>query len=308
MQRSAIIGGDATFRRDDVRYIMELHRDGTSRTYEVSQTIGSRFFQYYVGRMVQGPEPSFSQLRTAEHVLPFGYWIEEREWVPVVHIDEERPEGQRLDPFDGVSITENLRQYSTQCNFCHTTFTLGDMMVRSTRSIGRHAPTEMHLLTSAFLDEDHPELWDGDRSASAIDDQEMMAIMRRMITMEAPDHAVTLGVSCEACHLGSRDHAEGGARKPAFFPMAPEFHVAGEFETGRTRENVNWVCGRCHTGHRPEFCGRNDHLELDGIRRHDERRVCIRIDVHQMPRTAFSDRHNLVADSGRGRSVLSELS
>src|SRR5262249_49599970 len=76
------------------------------------------------------------------------------------------------------------------------------------------------------------------------------------------DHAVTLGISCEACHLGARHHAEGQWKKPLFFPKGPELAVitrkdeAGirpEYDYGRTHANINWACGRCHTGKRPQF-------------------------------------------------------
>lgn len=247
------LGGTATFEQSGPLRRMRLERDGETRHYEVTQTIGRRFFQYYVGRMVSGPEPSHSPLYSAEHVLPFGYWLDEGEWVPVVHIDDELPDGERLDPFRTDSIAANFRPYAVQCNYCHTTFPLADMMVRATHTIGRHSPQPMHLWTSALLEREHPDIWNGEQAASALADLEMMNVMQRMIALEAPEHAVTLGVSCEACHLGSREHAAGLRQKPSFFPLAAELHVGGPVETGRSRENLNWACGRCHTGHRPQF-------------------------------------------------------
>ena len=247
------LGGVATFEQSGDDRRMRLERDGTTRLYEVTQTIGRRFFQYYVGRMLSGPEPPHHPLYTQECVLPFGYWLEEQQWVPVVHIDDELPDGQRLDPFSAASIAANLRPYAVQCNDCHTTFPLGDMLVRATHTIGRHAPQEMHFFTSAFLERAHPDIWNGERSPAELTDPEMMAVMQSMIALEAPEHAVTLGVSCEACHLGAREHAAGRRQKPSFFPMAAELHVAGRVDAGRSRENLNWACGRCHTGHRPQF-------------------------------------------------------
>ena len=247
------LGGRATFLVVDGRYVMRLQRDGTTRDFEVTQTIGSRFFQYYVGRQTAGPEPPASPQRTADHVLPFGFWIEEQEWVPIVHVGDELPDGERLDPFDAESLAQHHNAYARQCSTCHTTLPLGDRMIRSTRTIGRHAPRQMHLFTSEYLAKAHPDLWDGGRSPWDVEDLEMLALMQRMTEREARDHAVTLGVSCEACHLGARAHAEGNLKKPVFFPHAPELYVIGETEMGRTRENINWACGRCHTGNRPQF-------------------------------------------------------
>lgn len=249
--------GMASFERRDGAYLMKLERGESVREYEIEQTIGSRFFQYYVGKLRNGPEPETSPLYHVDHVLPFGYWMDEDSWVPVVHIDDELPDHLRLDPFDAKSIADNFRPYSTQCNYCHTTFTLGDMMVRATGKVGRHAPRELNFFTSSFLAEDHPEIWDGSRHPSTLTTPQMLNVMKQMVSLTAPEHAVTLGVSCEACHLGSRRHAAGKQKRPSFVPQGSEVFVAANdsnpVSTGRSHDNINWACGRCHTGNRPQF-------------------------------------------------------
>ena len=74
---------------------------------------------------------------------------------------------------------------------------------------------------------------------------------------EASKFAVTLGISCEACHLGGRAHVESRGRvPPKFFPSSPHLLVETDgrpLEFGRTHDNVNWACGRCHTGGRPQY-------------------------------------------------------
>ena len=79
---------------------MRLERDGIRRTYQINQTIGSRHFQYYVGKEIEGPESSKHQFFTKDHVLGFGYWLEQKEWVPVVHIGQEAEDWKRPEPFD----------------------------------------------------------------------------------------------------------------------------------------------------------------------------------------------------------------
>ncbi|HAA51335.1 MAG TPA: hypothetical protein DCE43_16580, partial [Planctomycetaceae bacterium] len=60
-------GGRAMFFQDPGasgtarRWWMRLVRGDVDRTYRITQTIGSRFFQYYVGRLVAGPEPAEHQ-------------------------------------------------------------------------------------------------------------------------------------------------------------------------------------------------------------------------------------------------------
>jgi predicted CXXCH cytochrome family protein len=78
-----------------------------------------------------------------------------------------------------------------------------------------------------------------------------------MADWDAARYAATFGVSCEACHLGARAHVESrGAIKPHFFPKSPHLSVEAngkEVDYGRSHDNLNWACGRCHTGTRPTF-------------------------------------------------------
>jgi hypothetical protein len=57
--------------------------------------------------------------------------------------------------------------------------------------------------------------------------------------------------------LGSKEHvASGGKVPPKFFPESPYLKVVSkhpQLDFGRSHDNVNWACGRCHTGNRPQF-------------------------------------------------------
>jgi predicted CXXCH cytochrome family protein len=245
-------GGRATFAREGGTYLMRLERGSVRRTYQVNQTIGSRFFQYYVGKQLEGPEPRGHPFYTRDHVLPFGYWLSQREWVPVVHIGPEVPDDQRPDPYAPPDAGNYYADYAVGCNSCHTTFALGDQFARRTRQMGQHAPLNLHWSLRGYLEETHPELIPvlGGRPGQAQPDNPMRA-------WEAPKHAITLGVSCEACHLGAKEHvASGGRVPPKFFPASPHLFVEKQGPTldfGRTHDNVNWACGRCHTGPRPRY-------------------------------------------------------
>jgi hypothetical protein len=260
-------GGQASFTREAGRFLMRLTRGrapgGSRRTYEVHQTIGRRFFQYYVGKQVEGPEASDHVFATRDHVLPFGYWLDRKEWVPVVHIGPEVADEKRPDPFAPPDRPPYYADYATSCNYCHTTFPLGDLFGRRPHQIGEHAPLKMHWSMRPYLEESHPE------EARAIgrflpaeqavqDLARGPAVQNPMLDWEAPKYAVTLGVSCEACHLGAREHvASAGKVPPRFFPASPHLHVEAKspeaLDFGRGHANVNWACGRCHTGTRPTF-------------------------------------------------------
>ena len=250
------LGGTGTFFRDGQAYRMRLEREASTRLYDIHQTIGSRFFQYYVGRLIEGPESPDDQAYHVDHVLPFGYWLDRREWIPVVHVGfDELPDGRRDDPF---SLDPARRSFSPyyQCNSCHTTFPLADQMMREFWTIGRHAPFPMHFAMATYLAENHADTVKEVEHPADVTSAELEQLFHRVRHWEAPEHAVALGVTCEACHLGSKAHADRKLELPSFFPYSPHLQTEVEgLKTGRTHANVNWVCGRCHAGHRPYYAG-----------------------------------------------------
>jgi len=86
---------------------------------------------------------------------------------------------------------------------------------------------------------------------------------RLLESMEAlpPNYAVSLGITCEACHNGSKQHVAQStetetSQPPLFYPAGPLVYVEGsDAKTvwGRNRANENWICARCHSGGRPQF-------------------------------------------------------
>lgn len=256
-------GGLGEFYQEDGGYRMKLTRDNITRVYTINQTIGSRFTQYYVGKMTQGPEPTDHEFYKTDHVLPFGYWMNERKWIPIVHVhsirdegrikdEDECPSDQRLDPF-----TEPGFQPYTGCTVCHTTFPLADLMVNRPEVVGQHIPHRVHFSVSDYLKQAHPDVWKSDKHPSEILNKEFKDMTAVMTKWEAPDKAVNLGISCEACHLGSKAHVNDKHKKPDFFVKSPHLHLEGleEKDFGRTQVNVNYMCSRCHVGERPSYAG-----------------------------------------------------
>lgn len=261
-QQIKYLGGEATFFRDATGgYRMKLVRDGKSLLYEVRQTIGSRFFQYYIGRLLDGAAASDAPYRLVNHVLPFGYWLDQKQWVPVVHVSRELPDGEREDPF--VLPTKprpgvNFIPYASNCSMCHTTFPLADDFTRKPEQIAKHVPLPMHWHLSAYLRSEHPQLWGSLGDPLDVFNEQMLKLPEALMSYEADEHAVTLGISCEACHLGCQQHASGKQIKPDFLPRSPYLRLETaslQGKSGRTHQNVNWVCARCHVGERPRFAG-----------------------------------------------------
>ncbi len=264
------LGGVATFFSQDDGWRMQLVRDGVRRTYEIHQTIGSRFFQYYNGVLIDGPEPAAHEYRNVDHLLPFGYWLDRREWIPIVHVHDRanKGDGTRADPFISAPGGLAFSAY-TNCSTCHTTYPLGLTYLRSQFSDpGHDPPVHLHFMMSDFLADEYPSFWNGDQSPDQTSGPELESLTRSLRLAEAPDHAAVLGISCEACHLGGREHANGRLKKPRFTPgsphlmvetapVSPAVHALDAESSVRTSErshsSLNWTCGRCHAGTRPQF-------------------------------------------------------
>ena len=251
------LGGRAEFFRRGESLRMTTERSGQRREYVIHQTIGSRFFQYYIGKQVQGPTPPGMPTYERDHVLPFGYWLDAGEWVPVVHVypEDDLPDGERTDAF-AENFPLLFYDYAAACNHCHTTFPAADQLVRIPHAVSRHAPHPLHFWVSEYLAEAHPELWDASEHTSTIDASEFLGLINTLESYEAPQHAVTLGIGCEACHLGCKDHSAGLVKKPSFFPKSPHLLVengGAPIQTDRNHDNVNWACSRCHAGTRPQY-------------------------------------------------------
>lgn len=246
------LGGRGEFYRADGEYRMKLTRGAVVREYRISQTIGSRFFQYYVGKQISGPESSKHYFYSEDHVLPFGYWLEYKGWVPIVHVsDRVTCDSYTNDPY----VAADVKRY-IKCNSCHTTFALGDRLIRDMDIIGRGSPFTLQVGFGKYLQSARPELVSPDQHVTEYDDDKVDGIFELMSKMEAPQHAVTLGISCEACHLGLREHVEDKTNKPAFHPHDPNLFVSGRSSNDffhKSVKNLNWICSRCHVGPRPQL-------------------------------------------------------
>jgi len=262
------LGGTGRFSESNGQYRMHLTRNDVQRVYLITQTIGSRFFQYYIGKLETGPEPPNHQFYHQEHVLPFGYWLEEKEWVPTVHIKEEMPDFERADPFTsnnpyrttpaGLPPNSDYAVYSDSCVYCHSTFPLGDLMMRTPENIGQHAPGSLDWNVGGYLQGHHPEAFQSFLQWRALGSSSsgFQSAMRMKSHIQSLKNAVSMGISCEACHFGCREHVDDRKVMPRFLPHSEHLVMSSSdsnLDDSRSRENVNWICGRCHTGIRPYY-------------------------------------------------------
>jgi hypothetical protein len=196
----------------------------------VTRTIGWRYLQEYVGVQIQGPEPAGDLLYTEETRLKFGYVLRDKRWLPQSYLDspcdeaEYKEDGRvRYDPFD-----PERNPFNTRCIHCHNTYPY-EMRLYTDDRLQGFPPAPAHAIESllkarpAYLDQRHNP-----------------SLPRQSL--------VTVGISCESCHFGGREHSQDVKKAPRFVPTHPE--LAGWTpEHLNARKNpaiVNSICRQCH--------------------------------------------------------------
>jgi hypothetical protein len=235
--------GRAVFHRDGRKFLMSIYEgDRLVRRHLVTRTVGSLYVQYYIGRQVQGPEPRGHRSYITESKLPFGYSIALKRWLPEVYFDSTfEPErvylegGPQRDYIYGRPPNHN---WNLSCLNCHNTY---PYVARLWKQPGRMA--ENATWRGGF-----PEAsveWRG-----GTQHQGTLRIGDRVRALHG-DELVTVGISCESCHFGGREHAVE-EREIRFVPTAPELSIrrpgSGE-PVVSDREDplvVNSICGQCH--------------------------------------------------------------
>ena len=210
--------------------VARFERDGENRprmvldglAYPITRTIGSRYIQEYVG-----VDPEGTEVR-----LPFGYWITRRQWF----------HNQYYDSWYGPEYAESgelaidafkPEPWASRCAWCHNTYPFELRIARADQAS-----------IAAFGPEAHVTAPTKPRPAIAA-------------TNELPTRElVTVGISCESCHFGGRDHAVNGAAI-RFAPVAPDLERrpgGADLSGGRTSATaVNAICAQCHSAPSPKW-------------------------------------------------------
>ncbi len=227
--------GHVIFHRDGSRYLMSSYESGDLvRRIEVTRTIGSLYVQYYVGRQVYGPEPREHPTYHRESKLRFGYAINLKRWLPELYFDSTFPPEHEL--LEGGKFSRYIygppdHTWNSSCLSCHNTY-----------------PYESRLLFVGPWRAGYPKEaveWRG--GAKYGGDQELKATVRPL----AAEELVTLGISCESCHFGGREHAIEN-KEIRFVPTSPKLtirHPVSERPVESDRDDpfvINSICAQCH--------------------------------------------------------------
>jgi Cytochrome c552 len=225
-------GGQARFTRDGQDYLVSLQEGDVLRRYRVTRTVGSRFAQMYIGVLIEGPEPAGHPSYTTEGKLPFGYWLRLERWFPEVYFDSDCPPEYRADGSLSLPVagTHERAAWGENCMWCHNTYPYEERL-RAGRGMPGFPADDLRLVD---VEPDDPEPAGTTPAAPAL----------------VPEQLVTLGISCESCHFGGREHADEG-RDLLFLPQSPrlDFPAASPELVAGAREDayaINSICAQCH--------------------------------------------------------------
>jgi predicted CXXCH cytochrome family protein len=242
------VGSDtATMETDNgARYIRVDGAAGSQR-FKITKVVGGRYREDFMG-IEQGGDG-------LEHVLPATYVFATSSW---------RYKGY------SVMVKERPRMssrgvWSRECVPCHNTLPyvtmlydelygpglpgyqgkLSDRVLPPSRTWPAHTRDEVGLareLTQEikFVGGAQPDET-GLRAALAA----AANAMRKYLT---GSHLVELGVGCEACHNGAREHAAEPSVTPSFEPRSRLVGVTPpRGQTGTREQWINRICAKCHT-------------------------------------------------------------
>lgn len=249
------MGGTILNYKHGNEFRVRLERDGIRHTFRVTQTVGSRIFQFYVGRLIEGPEPHDYIGYKEDHVIYSGWRTTENKWMPASGVGFGDFDHNRKDPYVD-SIGAN---YAKECMECHTTIPLGELILRrvqrSPKYFEKHVSNNLapfSFFAPGYLTKALPDLFP-DISSSAGLSSLAKKYLDQLQNSTPEQIAVTRGISCEACHHGNRAHVENPKILPGFIPQAPEFLHHAEYDRGRTSMSKKLACSRCHAAQRPTY-------------------------------------------------------
>jgi hypothetical protein len=249
-----------TFSQEGGVYQMAVRRGGELlRRYEVTRTVGTRFMQFYIGVQRQGPEPACHPVY-GEHMLPFAYWVSLGRWLPKHYFDPDGPEELR----DGTPLVEavdhvrDVRPYNAVCMNCHNTYPYAYRIFDPMFAGFRDATVAAAV--KPLADALAPSVPVGPTAES------FASLFGRL---DPERDLVTLGISCESCHFGAREHAREGG-KIHFVPTSPYVRLLPNdparpvTDSRKDPAAVNGICTQCHSGNAltfPNCAGRTNSRE-----------------------------------------------
>lgn len=254
-------GDSVKLEQIDGQRFMRLHGSGAQASdtlFRVSKVIGGRYREDFVGFEVDPASP-FAAARDVERILPVSYLVFNGEW---------RYKGYSVMVRERSALEPGV-VWKTGCIFCHNTApTLSLLLDDIYGEYGQRAHSYQGSASVELPEDKRPHYAVSDERALAralsaelsylgnTRDIKSYGIKRALTvsidaTRESFDerHLVELGIGCEACHGGAREHT----RSPG--TVKPSLSLRSDFLRATTAagaepshaQDVNRTCAKCHT-------------------------------------------------------------
>jgi predicted CXXCH cytochrome family protein len=253
-KRFSFKGESAAFEEQNQQRFLRLTTSDGEQLFRVTKVIGGRYREDFVGAEVK-PQDPFGAPLDDERVLPLS-WLIGR--------DEPRYKGY------SVMVPERPRLeagivWKRGCIFCHNT--TSQLSILYDDLFGPKAPSYQGSASNELPPDKafHYTITDDERLRGALgaelgalgsttrlprDAHEALAVAAD-VTLEHFEERdlVELGIGCEACHGGAREHVESPLSvRPSFAIESDFLAVSTPHGKPPTRaEDVNRTCAKCHT-------------------------------------------------------------
>jgi hypothetical protein len=230
-------GRRAVFLRQGEDFFVEHYTgDILIRRIRITRVIGWRYEQDYVGIQVMGPEPATDPLYTEQNRVRFSWSLDRQRWLPQSYMEPtEYPGSEYLD--DGSlrhdPFTPERVAFNDRCARCHNTYPYDMRLYRIFSDDGMVSGFPPHGLRRRVIRDLAQQRGD----------------TLRLATQRLPvDRFVTIGISCESCHFGGREHAEDGSEPIRFVPSHPSLSdwTPDHRDARKNPVVINSICRQCH--------------------------------------------------------------
>lgn len=247
-------GETAAFEERDQQRFLRVETNEGEELFRVTKVIGGRYREDFVGAAVN-PQDPFGAALDDERVLPLS-WVISRGEPRYKGYSVMIPERPRLEA--GVV-------WKRGCIFCHNT--TSQLSILYDDLFGPKAPSYQGSASNELPSDKafHYTVTDDERLRAALGDElgalgshtplprdahEALAVAAG-VTLEHFEERdlVELGIGCEACHGGAREHVENPLTVRPSFALESDF-LAVATPRGKTptrAEDVNRTCAKCHT-------------------------------------------------------------
>jgi predicted CXXCH cytochrome family protein len=249
-------GDSLRLERIDGQRFMRLYGKGKSDTlFRVTKVIGGRYREDFVGVEVDPASP-LALARDVERVLPVSYLVFNGEW---------RYKGYSVMVRERAALEPGV-VWKTGCIFCHNSVPTLSLLLDDV--YGERAHSYQGSASVELPDEKRPRYVVSDEPALKralarelsylgnprdIRDYGLKRALTVSIdgTREAFDeqHLTELGIGCEACHGGAREHVQSpGTVRPTFALRSDFLRVTTQSGAEPSpAQDVNRTCAKCHT-------------------------------------------------------------